>query len=254
MTGKIRIGTSNVHIPGNKSTFPPPYQLKSRLHYYSTLFNTVEVNSCFYKTPQRSTYEKWANDVPDDFQFTLKLSKDITHVPELRNDIACMDNFLQAATGAGNKKGCLLIQFPGKISLAHFNEVEQILEQLRLHDPDHEWRPAVEFRNDSWYIRETTELLNEFDATMVLHDFSKARVSHVDTKTNFVYMRFHGPTGNYRESYSDHALDEKVEVIREFLRSGKDVYAYFNNTAGNAFENARYLQAKLAPQEIIKTR
>ena len=239
-------------MPGNKSTFPPSYQLKSRLHYYGTLFNTIEVNSCFYKTPQRSTYEKWANDVGEDFQFTLKLSKDITHAPDLKSDIACMDNFLQSAMGAGNKKGCILIQFPGKINLEHFTQVEQILEQLRLHDPDHEWRPAVEFRNESWYIRETTELLDEYGATMVLHDFSKAKISNVDTSANFVYMRFHGPTGNYRESYSDYALDEKAEVISEFLRTGKDVYAYFNNTAGNAFENARYLHSKLTSKDILK--
>ena len=84
--GIIRIGTSNGYMPGNKFTFPPEYRLKSRLHFYSTLFNTVEVNTCFYKTPLRSTYEKWAKDVPEDFQFTLKLSKDITHVKELGYD------------------------------------------------------------------------------------------------------------------------------------------------------------------------
>ena len=244
MIGKIRIGTSNGHLPGNKQSFPPDYQLKSRLHYYSSIFNTIEVNSCFYKTPLRSTYEKWAADVPDDFQFTLKLTKDITHAKELKGDLACMDSFLHAAGGTGNKKGCLLIQFPGKISLEHFTQVENILEQLHVHDPSYEWRRAIEFRNESWYVGETTELLNEYNATMVLHDFPKAKVSAFAGKANFVYLRFHGPTGNYRESYSDRILDEKSEMINAFLQTGKDVYAYFNNTAGNAFENARYLQSK----------
>ena len=64
-------------------------------------------------------------------------------------------------------------------------------------------------------------------------------------------MRFHGPTGNYRDSYSHHVLDEKAEQIREYLKTGKDVYVYFNNTAGNAFENARYLQSKLIKQHSI---
>jgi uncharacterized protein YecE (DUF72 family) len=241
-TGEIRIGISNGHMPGNKSSFPPDYRLKSRLHYYSSLFNTIEVNSCFYKTPLRSTYEKWGRDVPEDFQFTLKLSKDITHAKELSGDLACMDTFLQAAAGTGNKKGCLLIQFPGKITLDHFNQVEQILTELRSHDPDQQWRTAVEFRNESWYIAETTELLNEHDATIVIHDFSKARLSAWDGRANFVYIRFHGPTGNYRDSYSETVLNEKAAMIREIAGSGKDVYVYFNNTAGNAFENARYLQ------------
>src|SRR4249920_403941 len=101
-TATIRIGTSNGYMPGNKITFPPAYQLRSRLHYYSSLFNTIEVNSCFYKTPLRSTYEKWANDVPADFQFTLKLSRDITHAKDLNADISCMNAFLEAASGTGN--------------------------------------------------------------------------------------------------------------------------------------------------------
>jgi uncharacterized protein YecE (DUF72 family) len=246
-TGKIWIGTSNVHIPGNKSTFPPEYRLKSRLHYYSTLFNTVEVNSCFYKTPLRSTYEKWTNDVPDDFRFTLKLSRDITHAKNLSGDLDCMNAFFRAATGTGNKKGCLLIQFPGKITLEHFNQVEQILAELRLHDPEDQWRKAVEFRNESWYIAETTELLNEHNATMVLHDFPKARLSGWTGNADFTYMRFHGPIGNYRDSYSEPVLNEKAAMIREMAGSGKDVYIYFNNTAGNAFENARHLQKAIQP-------
>ena len=251
-TGIVRIGISNGYLPGNKLTFPPPYQLKSRLHYYSTLFNTVEVNSCFYKTPLRSTYEKWARDVPEDFRFTLKLSKEITHSKELSGDLACMNSFLDAATGIGNKKGCLLIQFPGKISIEHYNQVEQILSQLRLHDPSPEWRTAIEFRNESWYITETTELLNEYRATMVLHDFSKAKNSTMAGNANFVYMRFHGPRGNYRDSYSQHALDDMAERIREFQLSGKDVFVYFNNTIGSAFENARYLQSKVIGKAMLQ--
>ena len=244
MTGKLRIGTSNGHIDGKKSSFPPPYQLRSRLHYYSSLFNTIEVNSCFYKTPLRSTYEKWAKDVPDDFQFTIKLTRDITHAKELKGDLTCMDNFLHAAGGTGKKKGCLLIQFPGKITLEHFSQVENILDHLEQYDPGYEWRRAIEFRNQSWYVRETNELLNEYHATMVLHDFSKAKVSAFAGNANFVYMRFHGPTGNYRDSYSDNILDETAEMISTLLQSGKDVYAYFNNTAGDAFQNARYLQGR----------
>jgi uncharacterized protein YecE (DUF72 family) len=125
-----------------------------------------------------------------------------------------------------------------------FHQVEQILIQLRLHDPGHEWRTAIEFRNSSWNIGETNDLLNEYKASMVLHDFSKGKVSEIMGNENFVYIRFHGPTGDYRDSYSDHFLDEKAGLIRELTKSGKDVYVYFNNTIGNAFENARYLQSK----------
>lgn len=251
-TGKIRIGISNGQMPGNKKTFPLDFQLKSRLHYYSTLFSTIEVNSCFYKTPQQSTYEKWVNDVPDDFQFTLKLSRDITHTKDLIYELDCMEQFLSSAHGIGTKRGCLLVQFPGKISLSHFDQVENILAQILELDPDHQWRTAIEFRNDSWYTGETIELLNTYKAAMVVHDFSKAKLSEVASDADFVYMRFHGPTGNYRDSYSEAALEEKAALIRMLANQGKDVYAYFNNTAGNAFENARFLQSVMGFRQVAE--
>jgi uncharacterized protein YecE (DUF72 family) len=244
--GKIFIGTSNGQMPGNKNTFPTEYQKKTRLHYYSRFLNSIEVNSCFYKTPQRTTYEKWVNEVPQDFRFTLKLSKDVTHANELKTDLGCINHFLDAATGIKEKRGCLLIQFPGKISLEYFNQVEGILDHLRILDPDQNWNRALEFRNDTWYVGETTELLDAYNATMVVHDFLKGKLTAIQTKANFIYLRFHGPTGNYRDSYSDKFLQEKAEMIKDLVNSGKDVYTYFNNTAGNAFENARLLQSLLS--------
>lgn len=245
MKAKFWIGTSNGHVPGNKTTFPPEYQTGTRLHYYSSIFNSIEVNSSFYRIPLKSTLEKWRTDVPEDFKFTLKISRDITHAGELNYDGDHIESFMRSATGVGSKKGCLLIQFPGKITLTYFTQVAQILGRLSAYDLLNEWRKALEFRDDSWYISETNELLNEYNSTMVMHDFSKARLSTINTNANFMYMRFHGPSGDYRDSYSDLFLDNKAREIYEFTASGKDVYAYFNNTAGNAYENARSLQSKV---------
>ncbi|PWU02093.1 MAG: DUF72 domain-containing protein [Bacteroidetes bacterium] len=244
--GKIRIGISNGQIPGNKKAFPKEFQLKSRLHYYSQFFNTIEINKSFYITPLRSTYEKWVADVPEDFQFSIKLSKDVSHHPNLAAGISSIESFMQAAAGIGVKKGCLLIQFPGKINIEHFVQVQHLLEQVQMSDPLGEWRLAVEFRHESWYIRETEELLDEFNATLVIHDFSKAKLKEKMSNSNFVYLRFHGPAGNYRGSYAEKFLEEKSKQIRSFSESGLDVYAYFNNTAGNAFENAKFLSLMLS--------
>jgi uncharacterized protein YecE (DUF72 family) len=243
--GRIRIGISNAVVPGSKKTFPPAFQLKSRLHYYSSIFNTVEVNKCFYKTPLLSTYEKWSKEVPEDFQFSLKISKEVTHAKNLQGDLACMHSFINAAGGTGNKKGCLLIQFPGKITLDYFEKVELILQEIQQQDPTDQWRIAVEFRNTSWYTGETSELLDEYNAAMVLHDFAKARNFSMTGKAGFVYLRFHGPKGDYRESYSDQFLKSKAEEIRGWLSEGKDVYTYFNNTIGSAFDNAVTLKLLL---------
>jgi uncharacterized protein YecE (DUF72 family) len=246
LKGRIRIGISNVVVPGSKKTFPPSFQSGSRLHYYSSIFNTVEINSSFYKIPLRTTFEKWKNDVPGNFQFSLKLSKEVTHTKNLDSDLSSIRSFMEAASGTGNKKGCILIQFPGKITLDYFDKVEQILYELQQYDPSHKWRIAIEFRDTSWYTGETSELLNTYKAAIVLHDFKKAKLFAVMSRADFVYIRFHGPRGDYRESYTAGFLQSKAEAIRNWMDEGKDVYVYFNNTMGSAFENARLLQSLLA--------
>jgi len=241
--GKIWIGTSNIVIPGNRSTFPAAFQMKSRLHYYSSLFNTVEVNRSFYKTPLLKTYERWAQEVPDDFRFSIKFSKTVTHAKDLQGDLACIDEFLKNAAGVGDKKGCLLVQFPGKISIAHFEQVERILWELQTQDPYHQWKKVLEFRNPDWYIGETWELLDEYGTAMVLHDIPKARMSEVHGHAPYIYFRFHGPRGDYRGSYTEDFLLQTAEQVRRWLKEGKDVYCYFNNTIGSAYENAMRLKS-----------
>src|SRR4051812_6577686 len=125
--GMLRVGTSGIVVPGTKKDFPAEFQLKSRLNFYSSILDTIEVNSSFYKVPMASTFEKWRLDVPENFQFTIKLWKDITHVKNLDIDTEHIDLFLKAAERLGKKKGCLLVQFPGKITLEYFSEVEQVL-------------------------------------------------------------------------------------------------------------------------------
>ena len=243
--GILRIGTSNIVVPGTKQSFPEEYKLKSRLNFYSSLFNSLEINSSFYKVPLRATFEKWARDVPDDFRFTVKLWKEITHVKDLNSNLYDIDSFLNAADGLGYKKGCLLVQFPGKISFDYYNKVEDILQRIRQNNTGSSWYLAVEFRNPSWYVRETFELMDEHGASIVLHDIPKSRNVELNREARFVYLRFHGPKGDYRGSYPDDYLKDQSEKIKEWLKEGKDVYAYFNNTMGSALENVLTLK-KLA--------
>lgn len=236
--GKLWIGTSNVTLPGNKTTFPAAFQAKSRLNYYSTLFNSVELNSTFYKVPLAATFEKWSDDVEQEFRFSVKLWKSITHVKELAYDEADIEMFVKRANLLHNRKGCLLLQFPGKITLDYFNKLEEILRAVAHADHTNQWNKAIELRNASWHTGETVELLNEYNASMVLHDFPKGKISELNSKADFVYIRFHGPTGNYKGSYSHDFLSRKALQIKEWLTAGKDVYAYFNNTGGEAYQNA----------------
>ena len=241
--GVLFTGTSNIVLPGNKASFPEAFRNSSRLHYYSSLFNSLEVNSSFFKIPLPATVKKWSLDVPDDFKFSIKLWRDITHNKELLFNPEDVNRFMQAAMAAGNRAGCMLIQLPGKITLDYFTQIEQLLECIALAGPQQLWRKAVEFRSNDWYTSETIELLNQHDTAMVLHDIDKGRNHEIRTDAAFVYCRYHGPAGDYRGNYGIDFLQSEAEKIKQWLSKGKDVYAYFNNTIGNAFQNAMALQS-----------
>ena len=238
--GTVYIGTSNIVIPGNKQSFPEAFRDKSRLHYYASLFNTVEINSSFYKVPMPSTFEKWTAEVPAGFKFSIKLWKAITHVKELDCLDEDIDKFLMAMDRSGKHKGPLLIQFPGKISIDFYNKVEHILQRIFLHNNKMEM--AVEFRHPGWYVGETMELLDEFNASLVLHDIPKSKNLQLNKKATFVYLRFHGTAGDYRGSYTTKELKYYAALIKKWAAQGKNVYAYFNNTMGAAYDNACSLQ------------
>jgi uncharacterized protein YecE (DUF72 family) len=78
---------------------------------------------------------------------------------------------------------------------------------------------------------------------MVLQDMAKSNSLEVQDATDFAYFRYHGPKGDYRGSYDEDFLQAQAQKMRSLLSEGKDVYAYFNNTMGNAFENAVQLRA-----------
>ena len=248
---RLFIGTSNVVLPGNKQSFPPAYQSNSRLHYYSTLFNSVEINSSFYKVPQLKTLQNWSIDVTQNFKFTLKFWRDITHTKNLLTDLNNIDSFLNAAEGIVDKKGCILIQFPGKITLDYYNEVEIILSRLTQQDPQNNWCKAIEFRNPSWYVNETLEMMDEYGASIVLHDMPKSKNEIPNTNASFIYVRFHGADGDYRGSYTDEFLHQQYKNIQRWVSTGKDVYVYFNNTMGSAFANAMTLQKMAEADNLL---
>jgi uncharacterized protein YecE (DUF72 family) len=238
--GIFRSGTSGLVLSEpNKLHFPLEFQDKHRLIYYASKFNSIEINSSFYKIPICRTYRNWAEMVPDDFQLTIKLWQGITH--EENYDENDLERFFAALQCLGKKKGCLLIQFAAKTKM-DFSGFDRLLENIRRLDPQEEWRLAVEFRHTQWYASEIYEILDEFNASMVLHDMPKCIPPELNKNADFVYLRFHGEKGDYRGTYSMQHLLNKANEIRRWLRQGKDVYAYFNNTIGDAVSNLQTLR------------
>ena len=236
------IGLSGIELPVPKYQFPPEYEKASRLTYYATFFNTIEVNSSFYKIPMKSTPPRWSDSVPSRFKFTFKLFRELTHIKDLFFDAAYLPKFMETISGAGDKKGCLLIQFPPSLESSKLPQLDRLLARIRSADAEHAWNLAVEFRHKGWYNDSVFETLKVHGASLVIHDMPKSATPLTHSLSDVLYVRFHGPTGNYRGSYTEAFLAEYAGYIKDWMAESKTVYAYFNNTAGDAFNNARTLR------------
>lgn len=239
-------GTSGLLLPvPNKLYYPEDFKEKSRLCYYASLMNSIEINSSFYKIPQLVTIKKWAADVPEDFKFTFKLFREITHNKSLAFDTTLVAKFFEVIAGVEHKKGCLLVQFPPSIHIRHFAQLRFLMSVIRANDPNDHWKIAFEFRHPSLYLDEVAEILAEFGFGMVIHDKFPNGALVKENQLAFTYLRFHGPGGDYRGSYSDQILGEYADYILEWLAEGKKVFVYFNNTMGNALGNLSTLRSYL---------
>ncbi len=230
-------GTSGIALPEqNKKSFPELCRDKSRLSYYASLFNSIEINSTFRKMPMKKTLARWAANVPSDFRFTFKFPGEVTHKKDLTFNGAYVEDFFEVIGNVGSKKGCLLIQFPGKLSITHKTQLEDLLQFIRTVDQARQWNISIEFRNQSWYHQEVFDFLQLSKMSVVLHDLPPASPLPVDN-FDFIYLRFHGPDKGYRGSYSNEFLSHYAQRVKNWKKQGKEVYIYFNNTLGQAAQN-----------------
>lgn len=240
-------GTSGILLPyKNKSFYPEQLQDKSRLAVYSLLFNSLEVNSSFYKIPREETVRRWSEETTDHFRFTFKLWKGITHQNKLKFDPQDVARFLSVIDAVGQKKGCLLIQLPPSFKFTSIGLLTELLDCISQDKRSGAWQVCVEFRDSAWYREETIVLLKSYGMHLVIHDKDARgmRIQYADTK--IVYMRFHGPDGDYRGGYSDSVLWEYSTYINNWIAEGKEVYTYFNNTIGAALANLNTLAKYIA--------
>jgi uncharacterized protein YecE (DUF72 family) len=249
--GNFYSGTSGLALPFPKYKFPEEFQQSSRLTYYSSLFTSIEINSSFYALPKGKTIAKWSGEVSEHFKFTFKLWKQITHAKALDFQEIDVKNFMDAIESAGTKKGCLLVQFPASLKGERIHELQRLLHAVKTGNIDNAWKVAIEFRDGSWYNEDTYDLVDSYGAAVVIHDKSRAALPHITQGSETIYLRFHGPQGDYRGNYSDAFLSEYATYISEWLAERKSVFVYFNNTMGDAFENLKklnhYVDAAYSP-------
>jgi uncharacterized protein YecE (DUF72 family) len=230
-------GTSNVVLPvANKTQFPEAFKTASRLAYYASIFNSVELNSTFYKLPMARTTEKWAAEVPPGFCFTVKLWKLITHQKELAFEENNIRKFFSVCEGFGEKKGCLLIQLPAGAKAIYSDRFEALLETVA--GLNNGWKIAIEFRDPDWYTDRIYDLLETYSCCLVEHDMPKSATPKEIPGGDTRYFRFHGTEGKYRGSYTDEFLQHKAAEVRRAVMNNTTVFVYFNNTMGAAVHNA----------------
>lgn len=237
-------GTSGLMLPvKNKLFYPEAFQDKSRLTYYASLFRSIEINSSFYKIPMPSTVRKWADQVPENFRFTFKLWREITHNKGLQFKVQDVERFIDVINNVGLKKGCLLIQFPPSLKIDMRIQLEKLIIIISEADPDKQWKTAFEFRHRSWYHEDILEILEENGFGIVIHDKPGSETPLIESDVNFKYLRFHGPNGDYKGHYPDDFVYEYAEFSRDWIQEGKAVFAYFNNTMGDAIKNLDMLNS-----------
>ncbi|MCY2687392.1 DUF72 domain-containing protein [Salinimicrobium sp. TH3] len=232
---KLYIGCSGWNYRDWRGKFyPEKLAQKNWLDHYSGEFNTVEINSTFYRFPQDKTVEKWRDTVPEDFKFTLKGSRYITHMKKLNDVEESVGNFNTTSGIMGHKLGNLLWQLPPSV---HRND-ERLLDFIKLFDKS--VNNVIEFRHESWYDEEVYALLRK--QNVIFCAISSPRFpEEMITTSETGYLRFHGKGKKwYDYYYSEDELQEWAHMIRN---SGlKEIYIYFNNDIhANAPENAKQL-------------
>lgn len=225
----VHIGTSGWHYPSWRGPFfPKELMVKHQLRYYATQFDTAELNGVFYRTPTLEAVRGWRDGTPDDFIFAWKASKFITHWKRLtgksRNSLALMETRLRAL---GRKAGPVLFQLPPQFK-ADNERLAGFLRLLRKRR-----RYTFEFRDASWYGKETLDLLRDHDISLCLSDHHDAPAPW-EVTAPFVYVRGHGPGGRYKGNYSEKALRAWADTIRKWKRQRRDVYVYFDNDQKSA--------------------
>ncbi|MDQ3059060.1 MAG: DUF72 domain-containing protein [Pseudomonadota bacterium] len=241
-TDAVKVGCAGWSLPRALwPEFPPE---GSHLQRYAARFNAVEINSSFYRPHQGSTYARWADSVPTDFRFSVKLPKAITHQQRLRDCAALLDAFLAQVTNLGGRLGCLLVQLPP--TLAFDAAVAQaFLHALR---ERHASAVALEPRHASWFSDEADGLLNDWQVGRVLADPLVHEAGRLPGGfSKLVYVRLHGSPRMYYSAYTPDRLDAVIARLQGAAASGAEVWCIFDNTAeGAAVDNALYVTQGLA--------
>jgi len=258
----LYIGTSGWSYPKGQGTwdnlfYPPKLADKDKLPFYAQFFNTVEINSSFYRPPSTFAARAWATKVPPEFRFTAKLWQKFTH-PRMfeqatgqswrvsQEDFEVFDDGIAPLKEAG-KLGPLLAQFPTSFR-PDANTLEYLQDLIgRMREAG--FQLAVELRHREWTESEETQAIRTFMEeqgvawVMIDEPRFKTSIRHVPLTSDTAYFRFHGR--NYKNWWSHGESEDRynylytpeeerhlAEDVREVSARTSETYAFFNNHHG----------------------
>ncbi len=238
---KLFIGTSGYVYDHWKGHFYPEDLPSSKwLEHYIKYFSTVELNNTFYRLPQEAAFKSWKERVPKNFIYTVKASRFITHIKRLHECRQPLKLFLSRTKLLKETLGPILFQLPPRWRC----NVERLVEFVKIIPKG--ITSVFEFRDPSWFNPEVYEILKKNKLSFCIYSMPGIECPHIAT-SNVVYIRMHGGTILYGSNYSDRELKNLASEIKEYLKSKKDVYVYFNNDAfAYAVKNAMRLKELLS--------
>jgi uncharacterized protein YecE (DUF72 family) len=224
-----RIGTAGWSIARASAEAFPGHGVG--LERYALRFSCTEINSSFHRSHRASTWERWAASVPEDFRFSAKLSKEITHKRKLADCSEPVAAAIGEMEGLGAKLRIVLVQLPPSLALDE-RLAGAFFDGLR-----RRWNGHIvcEPRHESWFGPEGDGLLAGFGIARVAADPARVPAAACPGGASaLAYWRLHGSPVPYRSSYDDGRLEAYAGEIAAAAAEGREVWCIFDNTASSA--------------------
>jgi len=239
---RLRVGCSGWMYDDWRGRLYPEKEPKRRwLELYAEHFDTVEVNSTFYRLARREAVEGWVRQTPADFLFAVKASRYLTHIRRLRDIEEGIKRFYEPIEPLieADRLGPVLWQLP-----ENFHRDEERLAGLLEALP--EGRHTIEFRHPSWFCPEVMAALRDRGVALTIGDHPKRRFQSYEATASWRFVRFHYGARGRAGNYSATEIAEWARRIARWLRR-EAVYVYYNNDWNSyAPANARLLMRRLS--------
>lgn len=229
MDPQAYIGTSGWNYKSWKDGFYAGVRQRDWLRFCAQRFTAIEVNATFYRLQEKSTFERWRDETPDDFRFAIKGNRFLTHNKKLADAAGSVRLDRERARGLGNKLAAVVWQMPRFLrkNIGRLRDFAAALSGWP------ETRHALEFRHASWFDEEVADCLRAHRLAVCISDAADWPMWDAVT-TDVVYIRLHGHTRTYASAYSAAALERWANRVCVWLTEGRDVHVYFDNDAEGA--------------------